>query len=296
MNASHLTSPRLVRSRTRASAICLMESLESRTLLSANPSILISMAGQSHDTKPPAVNAPINVQNLVGTPVDISPVVGVKFRGDVATLTSDMRIPPGQFRKLRASIDWGDGTTSTGWFTISKNKTIHVKGAHKFASTGTFAVTVTISAKLPPKKAGTPLVITDTATVTQNSATGTTINPVTGTPFTGSVGAFSLPAGDTTTDPASFKAYIKWGDGTRSLGSVTLNPDGTYDVAGTHTYASAGTFRITILVYQQPATTSSAVTPKSSEWTCDSADLTRPTFIARIFSTAVVTDPVPPTA
>ncbi len=35
-------------------------------------------------------------------------------------------------------------------------------------------------------------------------------------------------------------ATLSWGDGSSSAGSVSLNPDGSYSVTGSHTYAEEG--------------------------------------------------------
>ena len=64
-------------------------------------------------------------------------------------------------------------------------------------------------------------------------------------PFTGTVAKFT----DTDGDPVSnFTATIDWGDGKTSDGAVTADPDGGFDVAGTHTFAQVGFDPITVEV------------------------------------------------
>ncbi len=55
----------------------------------------------------------------------------------------------------------------------------------------------------------------------------------------------------TFTDPdsgQSFTALIDWGDGTTSLGTVTMTSNGTYSVTSSHIYTEAGVYAITLAV------------------------------------------------
>ncbi|HEV3025527.1 MAG TPA: hypothetical protein VGX76_23810, partial [Pirellulales bacterium] len=86
-----------------------LESLETRTLLSVTP-----------------------------TAATIAPTESAAFAGTVATFTANDAGP------FSASIDWGDGTTTTG--TIAETAgTFSVNGSHTYAEDGTSSVTVVIS-------------------------------------------------------------------------------------------------------------------------------------------------------
>jgi hypothetical protein len=81
---------------------------------------------------------------------------------------------------------------------------------------------------------------------------GRMVDPVAGLPISGIVATF------TNTDPmattaGSFTAGINWGDGTTSTGTVSVDPRGGFDVIGTHTYAKAGAFAISVTVTDQVA-------------------------------------------
>ena len=81
----------------------------------------------------------------------------------------------------------------------------------------------------------------------QQAATAVPVAAVAGQPFVGTVATFE----ERTAAPAErFTATIHWGDGTPATsGTVTqVGRTGSYDVAGAHTYAAAGTytFRVTI--------------------------------------------------
>jgi streptogramin lyase len=58
--------------------------------------------------------------------------------------------------------------------------------------------------------------------------------------FTGEVASFV--DGTPTATQSDFTATIYWGDGAKSAGTITGSPGGPFDVSGSHTYSSAGTF------------------------------------------------------
>jgi len=312
MTAFDRHSGRRVRDRhARNHAInCSLEVLETRALMSAmsgHAAAAVAAAQAAVHANPHSLPTPI--ANFTGNPLTFSQVVGVpavQTNGlpavqDIATITSST-VPP-KLAGYKVTVDWGDGATSRGVLIKGKDGLIHVKGSHRYGAEGTFTVTITVTQAKPRPAAGTDaptLVIVSTANVTQNSAGGVTITPIAGVPFSGVVGNFTLPAGDTTTDPATFKAFIKWGDHSYSQGTVTLNDDGTYSVSGDHTYATAGSYRVKVFVVQVvPKLTAATVASASTE----SADFTgkvkanfrRVRFIAAIYSTANV-GVVPPVA
>jgi hypothetical protein len=85
------------------------------------------------------------------------------------------------------------------------------------------------------------------------------VSPIVGTSFSGTVATFTVsPSGVT----GSFSASINWGDGGTSSGTVTFNPiTGQYTVAGTHTYAAAGGFTISLTVQNPLAGTAATTDP-----------------------------------
>jgi hypothetical protein len=62
--------------------------------------------------------------------------------------------------------------------------------------------------------------------------------------------AFSgVVATGTASGTNTLSATLSWGDGSSSAGSVSLNPDGSYSVTGSHTYAEEGSsFALTVQV------------------------------------------------
>ncbi len=214
------------------------------------------------------------------TGVDVSPVVNTPFTGVVATFSdatdtnsNDFAVPGTILTDFTATINWGDGHTSSGTvvFTGFKNVT-DINGdtvtLSLFTVTGTNTYTSTTTTDLP-----------DTITVTivdanNNSAAvnptarvnypplvvtgGSAINAVAGDQFTNAtVATFTDPGlvanlsalgiSDPTTQ---FAASINWGDnssadtGTISYNAVTK----IFSVTGSHTYAQAGNYSISVAV------------------------------------------------
>jgi uncharacterized protein (TIGR03118 family) len=156
-----------------------------------------------------------------------------------------------------ATIDWGDGTSSTGGSVNGSNGAYTVTGTHAYASEGTFHPVVTITEQ------NSPATISATGTATMAdadvlTATGATITPTQNSPFTGTVATFTDAfAGAVAAD---FTATIDWGDGSStSTGAVTL-AGGTFTVSGTHTYAASGSQSIHVVIKDTNGTASATAT------------------------------------
>ena len=146
----------------------------------------------------------------------IAAFAGVLFSGKVATLTD---LPSGdRASDFDVKINWGDGTTSAGTLvTISPGK-FEVRGSHKWNTTGTKSVVVTVTEH------------------GSNSGQGHTIKIASNKNFSGTVAQLQLPLPGTS--PSSYVATIDWGDGKKSTGKLTLQPNGTVILSGSHTYAT----------------------------------------------------------
>lgn len=80
-------------------------------------------------------------------------------------------------------------------------------------------------------------------------ATATTVHPIEGASFTGTVATFVDPdaAAASTAASGDYSASIDWGDGTTTAGTIT-GPDGGFGVSGTHTYAEEGSYPVNVTV------------------------------------------------
>ncbi len=189
--------------------------------------------------------------------VVVGPVTGSEgfpVTGQVATfLSTDV-----QGSSPAASISWGDGHTTAGTVVMSGTN-FAVDGANTYAVNGNYPVTVLVTGTGGSMASGSGQATINSVTPL---ATGTTITPVAGQPFTGVVASFTDPYPGLTA--SNYASTIAWGDGHTTIGSIASNGGGGFNVTGTNTYSAAGTqsvmVTITRLIGNQSATaTSSAV-------------------------------------
>ena len=81
------------------------------------------------------------------------------------------------------------------------------------------------------------------------TATGTTISPSEGVPFSGLVGTFTDLAPNRS--PSDYLASVNWGDGTTTAGQVTEDASGTFYVTGSHIYSPAEQYFIGVTITDQ---------------------------------------------
>lgn len=150
---------------------------------------------------------------------------------------------------LTASIDWGDGSTSSGTVAAAQcdcEANVQVTGSHTYDARATsYAGSITLS-----DDGGSAKTVTFAAAITDAALTAGTAKSVTMTAAqasTATVASFTDAAGAQAA-AADFTASIKWGDGTTSNGTVSKTGSGAFDVSGTHTYTTAGTKSLTITV------------------------------------------------
>jgi hypothetical protein len=199
---------------------------------------------------------PAGASVITASPVNFSAGEQSSFNGVVATFTDDN--PSAAPSDFVAVIDWGDGS-STSIGTITENAgTFSVSGQHTYDDEGTFAATVTITEQEPGSGFAS---VTDTATVAEAdvlSGTPRTFSAPPGVSFTATVADFS----DTLTSAVAsdLTATIDWGDATTSAGTVS-GGSGAFQVSGTHTYASTGTYPVVVTLSDDaPGTATAKVT------------------------------------
>jgi hypothetical protein len=160
------------------------------------------------------------------------------FSGTVATFITD-----DPFDTFSFSVDWGDGTTSSGPATLNGDNG-SVSGSHTYAEDGTYTLMVRIT-----ESGGSPGTRSASASVTVGEADATLVGvaPITiseGTTFAGPVATLTDPGSP---DPASkFSATIDWGDGTTTAGTIS-GGSGSFTISGSHTYTdelAAGVIRV----------------------------------------------------
>jgi hypothetical protein len=143
-----------------------------------------------------------------------------------------------------ATVAWGDGTTSSGTITLGADgQTFSVSGSHTYAASGSFVGQVTIGH-------GTSAAVSTnfTAAVSSTGITlsGINVSAVAGGPFNGEVASFTR--GNPAPPTSAFRAVIDWGDGTAPSAGVITFSNGVFQVAGSHTYAAARRYYISVTV------------------------------------------------
>src|SRR5262249_23763578 len=153
---------------------------------------------------------------LTASAIIINSTEGAILSGPVATFSDTD--PAGALSDYSATINWGDGQSSTGTITSGAGGTYLVSGSHTYTEDGGLTVPVSIA-----DGGGSNVTATGSANVSDASLTGqgTSITATEGAPFSGTVGTFTdanlnAPASD-------FTVLIDWGDGLSSPGLVIAN-------------------------------------------------------------------------
>jgi hypothetical protein len=188
------------------------------------------------------------------TPATITPSEGMVFSGSVASF-ADIGNPSQVASDFTATINWGDGTTTTGTVTGGTGGPFTISGSHTYADEGTFTVLATFSDDPPSTLTNVPItskaVVADADTLTGTSGIGLVTEGQTNTiPFT----FIDSYTGNTASD---FTATINWGDGTVTAGTVT-GSGSSYTVSGQHSYADEGSFTATATLTDDAPGTASA--------------------------------------
>jgi len=152
-----------------------------------------------------------------------------------------------------ATIDWGDGTTTTGTV-VGANGSFTVQGGHTYADEGSdpASVTLTHTADNAMATANGSVAVAEGDVLT---AQGKTIKPKAHHAFSGVVATFSDT--DTANVSGDFAATIDWGDGTVTGGTVS-GASGSFAVSGTHTYAHPGHDNVTVTLTDDAPGTATA--------------------------------------
>ncbi len=176
---------------------------------------------------------------------------GQSFSGAVAAFTASAA--DAAAADFTATIDWGDGSSSTGTVTASGNGGFIVSGRHAYAEQGAQTATVTLQdnnnhtvtvADAVQVADAALLALGDRIAVSQGlSASGVTVAS-----FIDTGGADAA---------ADYTATIHWGDGSSSTGTVSLS-NGTLNVTGSHTYAATGQYSVKVSLQDEGGATATA--------------------------------------
>jgi hypothetical protein len=179
-----------------------------------------------------AVAAAISLGFATVAGADVMVVEGQSFAGQVVDVGC---------AQASGTIDWGDQTTSAG---VSDGGT-GVAGTHTYAAAGIYSASVTYTC---PQFGTSSHNATFQATVQDAPLTGTGIS-ITGTAGQGlSAVVAHFDDANPSAGAGDFSAQITWGDGTTTTGTMGNSTSGGFDVSGTHTYGTAGSFPLSATI------------------------------------------------
>ncbi|HEX5446523.1 MAG TPA: DUF4214 domain-containing protein, partial [Pirellulales bacterium] len=202
--------------------------------------IAVTIADLGGSTATAASAANIADAALSSAGVAVAPTEGISFTGVVASFTD--ADPNGTASDYTASIDWGDGSTTSGSVAANGNGGFKVTGTHTYLEEGTDSIRVSIS-----DVGGSTVLALSTAQVSDAPLSAAAVDVTTPefTPFSGVVAAFS--DADPNGAAADYASTIDWGDGSTTAGTVVAAASG-FSVSGSHTYAEDGTHAVVVTI------------------------------------------------
>ncbi len=210
------------------------------------------------------------VAMIAGTDValaDIAVVEGQQFAGRVVDA-------PGCEVTTPATISWGDGATSPGSPDAADAQGVQgVQGIHTYAEEGSFTASATYTCPNFRTQQTTRQFVATVRDAPLTSA-GRTVSASSGQSASVIVAHFDDGNPGATAD--DFSAQIDWGDGSSSAGSVTAAAGGGFDVAGTHTYVTAGSYAVSTSIADVGGSVASATSTAEVVTPSPPANQTRP--------------------
>jgi hypothetical protein len=180
---------------------------------------------------------------LTASGTTVSGTEGAAISGATVATFTDAN-PNATVRDFTATINWGDGTITTGTVVAQSTGGFAVNGAHTYADEGKYKIGVTINAASTTSDAN----IADAAL----TASGTTVSGTEGAAISGAKVATFTDANPNAT-ASDFTATINWGDGSSTTGTVVAQNGGGFAVDGTHTYADEGKYKIGVSIKERAA-------------------------------------------
>ncbi len=158
-----------------------------------------------------------------------------------------------------ATIDWGDGTRTTGVIPTGGAGSFTVSGGHTYADEGVFTITTVLTDDAPGTASATSsfmVTVTEADTLAAASVQPNVTLTESAT-TSGAIAVFS-DAGYPNNSASDFSATIDWGDGATTAGTVSSAGDGNFTVSGSHAYADEGSFTATVVLTDDAPGTDSA--------------------------------------
>jgi hypothetical protein len=176
----------------------------------------------------------------------VNATLGSAFSGVVATFTDANSSP--NLNNLSASIDWGDGNTSTGTISQNADGSFSVSGSNTYQVSGPFTVKVVIN-----DVGGSTATAMSTASIDM-PLSGAALPMAADQLVAADMVAAQFSDADVNAKLGDFVATIDWGDGTPLDTGTVTQPGGSgtpFFVDFTHIYNSAGTFTVHVNITDQ---------------------------------------------
>lgn len=152
-------------------------------------------------------------------------------------------------------INWGDGTSSAPTF-LGSSGSFTIDGTHAYAEEGTYTLTLNVN-----DGAGDSASIPSSAIVADAPLSPVSVpSPLFFTPGVLASNILLLTFSDANAfaTASDFTGTLGWGDGTFSSATIVAGAPGTFSVLGSHTYAAAGDFVVSVGVNDLGGSTASA--------------------------------------
>jgi hypothetical protein len=218
--------------------------------------VKVKLADDAPGTANVTATTSASVRSLTGQMALASATEASALPGSTPIATFNDTIPSDQAGDFTATITWGDGATTAGTV-VGSGGTFTVEGGHTYADEGSNSASVTLTHtadQLQATASGTVSVAEGDVLAGQGMSFTANAHQA----FSGAVATFSDT--DTANVAGDFAALIDWGDGQTTTGTVS-GGNGSFTVAGSHTYAAAGqdTVKVT-LADDAPGTASATAT------------------------------------
>ena len=203
--------------------------------------VQVTLADDAPGTATATATTTATVRSLSGQMVLNAATEGTALPNTTAAATFTDTDSSDTASSFTATINWGDGVTTNGTV-VGSAGSFTVEGGHTYADEGSdpASVTLTHTADNLQATASGTVAVAEGDSFTPH---GTTITVAPNHAFSGAVATFSDI--DTANVGSDFSATINWGDGTTTAGTIT-GSSGAFTVDGSHTYATAGQFTITV--------------------------------------------------
>jgi hypothetical protein len=188
-------------------------------------------------------NVQVDSASITPAGQTLSAVEGAPFYAVVASFVDGNPLAPAA--SFSASITWGNGNTSPGIINAQGNGHFTVSGTNTYDYPGKDPISVSIDDIGGATAIASSMAVVAGAALAP-AASSTEFTAFQGNAFSGAVAAFNdanpdAPAGD-------FTATINWGNGTVNPGTILELGGGLFQVTGSNTYSSAGSFPVVVTV------------------------------------------------